>query len=99
MHTQVTCTQGQTLAHTALENSLKNSGDDYKGSKDSVKVPDWSSGLQTGQNVGKWAVPFANGPICRRDASPDGPEHMQTSKTKIRVISQMLITKVIEHGQ
>ena len=41
------------------------------------------SNLHTGQNVPRWALPSADGtkcwqmgrPICRRDASPDGPEH------------------------
>ena len=32
--------------------------------------------LQMGQNVGRWAVPSADGPVCRRDVSPDGLEHI-----------------------
>ena len=49
--------------------------------------------LQTGQNVGRWAVPSADGPVCRRDASPDGPEHIYEY---IFQESSVVVTEIFE---
>ena len=70
------------------------------------KSPDWSSRrrcLQTGQNVGRWAVLSADGPVCRRDkmlAAADGPSHLPTGPSADgtrRQISRWAGTVVLQH--
>ena len=55
--------------------------------------------LQTGQNVCRWAVPFADRPVCRRDASPDGPEHMHCHGPELYNIIHKCKMYVEQHVQ